>query len=88
MEQLKQGETLDDGTTLGQYSAALEKVGVSIKNNVGELRDQDEIIEDTMKVWQTLSRDQQVALAQSVAGIRQYNQFIALMDNSDVYHKN
>lgn len=31
--------------------------------------------------WSTLSKDQQVALAQSVAGVRQYNQLMALMNN-------
>jgi len=30
-----------------------------------------------------LDKDQQVALAKGVAGLRQYNQFIALMDNWD-----
>jgi hypothetical protein len=30
MEGLNLGQTLDDGTTLNKYSAALEKIGVSI----------------------------------------------------------
>jgi TP901 family phage tail tape measure protein len=87
MEQLKLGETLDDGTTLGKYSEALKIAGVNIKDANGELKDMDDIIDETGKKWQTLSRDQQVALAQSVAGIRQYTQFMALMDNYDMYGK-
>jgi hypothetical protein len=31
--------------------------------------------------WDTLAKDQQIALAQTVAGVRQYNQLISLMDN-------
>ena len=88
MEQLNQGETLDDGTTLGKYSLALQKVGVDIKNTSGELKDMDIILQETGAKWQTLGRDQQIALAQSVAGIRQYTQFMALMDNWDVMEKN
>ena len=44
MEQLKLGETLDDGTTLGKYSEALQTVGVNIKDANGELKAMDDII--------------------------------------------
>ena len=84
MEQLKLGEVLDDGTTLGQYSLALKTVGVDIKEASGELKDMDVILQQTGTRWETLARDEQIALAQSVAGIRQYTQFMALMDNWDV----
>ena len=38
--------------------------------------------------WSILSKDQQVALAQNVAGVRQYTQLIALMDNWDEFEIN
>lgn len=88
MEGLKLGDTLEDGTDLNQYSLALEKVGINIKDANGELKDMDTILDQTGTRWATLNKDQQVALAQSVAGIRQYNQFMALMDNWDVMQKN
>lgn len=88
MEQLKLGDTLDDGTTLGQYSLALQAVGVNIKHASGELKDMDAILQETGTRWDTLARDQQIALAQSVAGIRQYTQFMALMDNWNVMENN
>ena len=88
MEGLKLGETLDDGTTLNQYSLALETVGVDIKTVNGEMKDMDTILDETALKWNTLSKDQQIALAQSVAGVRQYTQFIALMDNYDVMQNN
>lgn len=81
MEGLKLGESLEDGTDLNKYSAALASVGVNIKEANGELKTMDEILDETGERWRTLTNDQQVALAQSVAGIRQYSQFIALMDN-------
>lgn len=85
---LKLGETLEDGTTLNQYSQALEKVGVNIKDSNGQLKDMDIILDELGHKWTTISKDQQVALAQQVAGIRQYNQLIALMDNFDFYQEN
>lgn len=88
LEQLKLGETLDDGTTLGQYSQALEKVGVLIKDDAGNLKDMDDILDELAAKWQTLAKDQQVALAQQVAGVRQYTQLIALMDNWDFMESN
>lgn len=85
MQDLKLGETLEDGTTLGQYSAAMEQVGVDIKDASGQLKDMDVILDELGATWQTLDKDQQVALAKSVAGLRQYNQFIALMANYDTF---
>ena len=88
IEGLKFGETLEDGTDLNQYSLALQTVGVNIKDANGELKDMDTILDQTGARWQTLNKDQQIALAQQVAGIRQYNQFMALMENWDVMQNN
>ena len=38
--------------------------------------------------WDTLSKAQQTALAQTVAGIRQYNQLMSLMNNWDYMQEN
>lgn len=88
VENLKLGKSLEDGTTLGQYSEALAKVGVNIKDSNGQLKEMDDILSSIGTTWQILDRDQQVALAQQVAGIRQYSQFMALMDNWDVMEDN
>ena len=85
---LKLGETLEDGTTLNQYSEALNAVGINIKAQNGELKEMDSILNEMGAKWNTLDKDQQVALAQSVAGIRQYTQLIALMDNWDYFQEN
>lgn len=85
---LNLGETLDDGTTLNKYSAALQAVGISIKDQNGELKAMDDILTEMGAKWETLNKDQQVALAQTVAGVRQYNQLVSLMDNFDFYEQN
>ena len=88
IEGLNLGETLDDGTTLNKYSSALEVVGVNIKNEAGELKSMDEILDEIGAKWDAIGKDQQIALAQTVAGVRQYTQFIALMDNWDFMKEN
>lgn len=88
LESLKLGETLEDETTLKQYSQALYQVGVNIKDQNGELKDMDVILDELGSKWKDLSKDQQIALAQTVGGVRQYNQLIALMDNYETFQKN
>ena len=85
---LSLGETLDDGTNLNKYSEALQKVGISIFEQNGELKDMDNILNEMGAKWETLNKDQQVALAQTVAGVRQYNQLVSLMDNWDFFESN
>lgn len=85
---LKLGETLDDDTDLNKYSTALQAVGISIFNTNDELKDMDNILDELGDKWKTLSKAQQVALAQTVAGVRQYNQLVSLMDNWDYFKEN
>ena len=80
---LKLGETLEDGVDLNKYSAALDAVGVQVLSANGELRDMDDILVDLAAKWDTIGKAEQIALAQTVAGVRQYTQLVALMDNWD-----
>ena len=88
MEGLKQGKTDEDGTDLNKYSEGLAKIGVQIKDQNGALKSMDEILDDVGDRWQGLTRDQKIATAQTVAGVRQYNQLMTLMDNWDFFQKN
>lgn len=85
---LNLGETLDDGTTLNKYSQALQKVGIDIFDVNGEIKSMDTLLEEMGAKWETLANDQQIALAQTVAGVRQYTRLIALMDNWDFFQEN
>lgn len=85
---LKQGGETEDGVTLTKYSQALRNVGIEVLNADGSLKDMDTTLADIGKRWQELSRSQQMALAQTVAGVRQYASFIALFDNWDFFQQN
>ena len=75
------GETLEDGVNLSKYTKALATVGVDVLDANGSLKEMDAILDELGKRWQYLSNTEKTALAQTVGGVRQYNNLISLMDN-------
>lgn len=87
MSDLKMGGKDEDGLGLGDVSGQLEQVGISILDETGNLRDLNDVINDVAVSWNTWTEGQRVAMAQVMAGKRQYNNLIALFDNWDMYTK-
>ena len=92
LEGLKlEGSTDEGGTTtdLNKYSSALKQIGIDIKDTNGEIRAADDILTDIGKKWNSgeLTQDVKIATAETIAGIRQWQQFAALMDNFDFFEK-
>lgn len=85
---LMMGETLEDGVDLNKYSNALAKVGINVLDTTGNLRDMNSILDEMGQKWSTLSQTQQTALAQTVAGVWQYNNLVTLMNNWDTFQQN
>lgn len=88
MQGLSLGETLDDGVNLNKYSIALQKIGVNVLDANGNLRQMDDILDDLGARWESLTEAQRVATAETVGGMRQYANFMALMDNWSEVQKN
>lgn len=88
LESLNLGETLDDSTTLNKYSEALLKVGVNVMDVNGNLKNMDNILDELGEKWTSLNKAQQVALAQTVGGVRNYTSLITLMDNWEDFQNN
>lgn len=84
---LKMGETLEDGTTLGNLSDQLEDLGIEVLDQSGNLRNLGDILEDLQAKWGDLSNAQQIALGTKLAGKYQLNPFMALMENADMYQE-
>lgn len=90
LRQIK-GETDDgeliDGQSIAKAASTLrEFAGVETMAN-GELRKASDVLTELASKWDTLSQVQKSAIAQNVAGQRQANILIALMDNWDMYEK-
>ena len=76
---------LDDETTLGNYTTKMAQYGVNVLDANNKLRDMGEVIEEIGDKWKSMSREQQIALSQTMAGARQYNNLLSLFDNWDMY---
>lgn len=62
LEEVKLGETLEDGVNLGQVAKALEVVNVKILDEQGELREIGTVLEEVGNKWDTLTNAQKNAL--------------------------
>ena len=78
---------LDTETTLGEYTAQMEEMGIRVLDAQGNLRDMGDVVEEIGNKWNTLNRNQQTSLAQTIAGTRQYSRMMALFDNWDMYEQ-
>ena len=76
---------LDGEVTLDEYTSKMADMGVNVLNANGHLRDMGDVINEIGGNWENLSREQQIALSQIMAGTRQYNNLLALFDNWDMY---
>ena len=76
---------LDGETSLDSYTEKMAQMGYNVLDANGKLRDMGEVITEIGENWQNMSREQQLALSQTVAGTRQYNNLLALFDNWDMY---
>lgn len=84
---LKMGDTLEDGVTLGDVSKQLSEIGVQVLDEEGNLRNLGDVLEDLQAKWGDLSNAQQIALGNMLAGKHQLNPFMALMENADMYNE-
>lgn len=82
---LKMGDTLEDGVSLGKVSKQLSDIGIQVLDETGNLRNLGDVLEELQGKWGDLSNAQQVALGTTLAGKYQLNPFMALMENSDMY---
>lgn len=78
---------IDEDVTLGEYTQQMANLGINVLDSNNQLRDQGEVIEEIGNKWDSLTREQQVALSQVMAGTRQYNNLMALFDNWDMYQE-
>ena len=71
--------------SLGRYSGKMAELGFNVLDASGRLRDTGQIMEQIGSRWNTLTREQQVYLAQIMGGMRQVTQITALFENWTLY---
>ena len=75
----------DAQISLGNYSGKMAELGFNVLDANGKLRNTGQVIEQIGSRWQTLSKEQQISLAQVMGGMRQVNQITALFENWTMY---
>lgn len=65
----------------GKPEIALKSIGVNVRDASGEFRKFNDIISDTQSKWSSLSKTEQMYVAQQVGGTHYYQKFITLMSN-------
>lgn len=71
----------DDGEDISNYESVLKSVGIQLRDQQGEFRDFETVLQEMADKWNSLTSVQQNALIKIAAGTRQQNRFIALMEN-------
>ena len=82
---LKLGDADEDGLKLGDVAEGLDKLGIKVLDAEGDLRDLGKVIEEVAEKWSTWTSAQQAAVAELMAGKRQYNNLVSLFDNWGMY---
>ena len=77
----------EDGTSLGMYSGKMAELGFNVLDAQGKLRNMGEVIEEIGGRWADLTKEQQINLAQVMAGQRQYSNLMALFEHFDEYNR-
>lgn len=84
MQEIKDySKTLEDGMDVNKVDKALGIIGVSLKNQQGELRNLDEVLIDVGYKWQGLTKNQKAYIATALAGTRQQTRLLAVFENFD-----
>lgn len=84
LQNVAAGKTVDDmGESLNDVEKSLNSVGIKLRTSAGEWRNMEDVIDEVAESWKTLNGVEQAQLATAIAGTRQRENFIVLMENYD-----
>ena len=83
---IKVGKYVDSesGEGLNDVEKVLKTFGINVRSG-GEMRDYSDVLADVASRWNSMSDVEKNAVSSAMAGTRQRNQFVALMENFDRY---
>lgn len=80
-----EGESSDTSEKLNDVERVLTKMGISIRKTNLEFKDFDEVLDEIAEKWGTLDNVSKKAIANALAGIRQQESVLILLENYDKY---
>lgn len=79
------GDQNETTESLNDIDKVLKKLGISLRASNLEFRDFDDVLDDIAAKWETLDSVSKNAIATAMAGTRQRESFLVLMENYDKY---
>ena len=79
------GDQNETTESLNDIDKVLKKLGISLRSSNLEFRDFDDVLDDIAAKWDTLDSVSKNAIATAMAGTRQRESFLVLMENYDKY---
>lgn len=70
-----------DGEDISNYESVLKSVGIQLRDQQGEFRDFETVLQEVAEKWNNLTSVQQNSLIKVMSGTRQTNRYVALMEN-------
>jgi len=84
MQNIKLGRLFeDDATTLNDVEKALSLVDIELRDSETTFKDMNTVLDEVASKWNTLNEVEQSAIANAIAGVRQRENFLVLMNNYD-----
>lgn len=76
-----------DTEALNDVEKVLTKIGISMRDTNGQFREFDDVLDAIAEKWDNLDNISQAAVATAIAGTRQREAFLVLMQNMDKYKR-
>ncbi len=76
-------DTDDEGESLNDVEKVLNKMGIALRSAKGEWRSFEDVLDEVASKWKNFDQTKQSQIATAIAGVRQQENFRALMNNYD-----
>jgi TP901 family phage tail tape measure protein len=84
MENVAAGKTVDEfGDSINNVEKVLTKYGIALRDANLQFRPMGDVLDEIGAKWNTYGATQKAQIAGAIAGVRQYTNLIAMMDNYD-----
>ena len=82
LQKVAAGKDIDDeGEKLNEVETVLNRLGVSLRSTQDEFRNMGDVLDEVGNKWSTFTSVEQAQIATAVAGTRQRENFLVLMQN-------
>lgn len=81
------GQVDEDGQGINNVGKALERIGINIRDAEGGFKDFSDVLDELYPKWGQLSEVEQANITKALAGVRQRESLLVLLENETKYRK-